>query len=319
MANVSRTTVSRVINNNGYVSEEARKRVLEVIKKTGYVPSQHAKSLRTKKSKVIGVIIPRINTETSSKVVQGIDQALMEKGYHILLMNTNLDRDKEIEFLKLLQSRQVEGIILLATNNDHRLATEIKKINIPVIVVGQELPDVPNIVFNDYEAAKYLTNYLIDKGRKNIAFIGVDEKDHAVGVLRKKGYMDALKEKLIPIEESIIRTATFSIESGYATMKTLFESSVTIDAVFTATDRLAVGAIQYLKENNILIPEQVCIAGIGASDLSKYISPSLTTIEYEYSKAGETAGKLMLNMIENDKKDVIKSVLNYRIIERDSV
>src|SRR4051794_22260656 len=104
-ANVSRTTVSRVINNSGYVSEEVKRRVSKVIEETGYVPSENAKSLRTKKTKVIGVILPKISTDTSSRLVKGLDEIFAKEGYQILLANTNLVPEKEIEYLRLLKSR----------------------------------------------------------------------------------------------------------------------------------------------------------------------------------------------------------------------
>src|SRR5690606_35553402 len=113
MAGVSRTTVSRVLNNSGYVSEDARKRVEKVIEETGYVPSEQAKSLRTKKTKVIGVILPTIQTETPSRIVTGVGKELSKNGYQILLANTNLDKQKEVDYLDLLRLRQVDGIILI--------------------------------------------------------------------------------------------------------------------------------------------------------------------------------------------------------------
>lgn len=143
MAEVSRSTVSRFLNNSGYVSEEAGKRIDKVIKETGYIPSEHAKSLRTKKTKVIGVILPTIHTETSSKIVSGIDRELAKQGYQILLANTNLDKEKEMEYLNLLKVRQVDGIILVATNTEAPLIKRIKELNIPVVAIGQELKGIP--------------------------------------------------------------------------------------------------------------------------------------------------------------------------------
>lgn len=146
MANVSRTTVSRVINNSGYVSEEVRERVMKVIKDTGYVPSQQAKSLRTKETKVIGVILPRISTETASKIVAGIDEVLSKEGYQILLATTNLQVEKEIEYLRLLVNRHVDGIIFVATNILPEVVEEIKQVQVPIIVVGQNMPDVSSVL-----------------------------------------------------------------------------------------------------------------------------------------------------------------------------
>ncbi|WP_069798428.1 LacI family DNA-binding transcriptional regulator [Tepidibacillus sp. HK-1] len=320
LANVSRTTVSRVLNNSGYVSDEARTRVLKVIKETGYIPSHQAKSLRTKQTKVIGVILPKISTDTSSRIVSGMDEVFSEKGYQILLANTNLKNEKEIEYLNLLKSRRVDGIILLATNINENLVNEIKHINIPFVAVGQEILHCSYIVHDDYNAAKTITNILIEKGRKNIAFIGVYELDYSVGVLRKQGYYDALKENGLPIQPSYISIRDFKLESGYKAMEEIAKNNnVFPDGVFAATHRLAIGAMQYLKEKNMKIPDEISVAGIGDSDLSKIYSPALTTIDLEYEEAGRKAAKILLWQIEGKKVHEQKITLGYRLIERDSI
>jgi len=320
MANVSRTTVSRVLNNNGYVSEEARERVLNVIKETGYVPSQQAKSLRTKETKVVGVILPRISTDTSSKVVSGIDEVLSEHGYQILLAITNLQIKKEIEYLKLLANRQVDGIILVATNVQQELIKEIEKLKLPFVVIGQNMPGISSVYYDDYHAAKYLTQLLLNKGKEKIAYIGVHETDQAVGVSRKEGYIDALKENHIPISENWIEIGNFHLESGYECMKSLIENNEDLpDAVFAATDRIAIGAMSYLQEEKIRIPEEVGIVSIGTSELSKYISPKLTTIDYENEKAGKAGAEILYEKMKMGGFGENKIVLNYRIIEGDTL
>lgn len=322
MANVSRATVSRVLNDSGYVSSEAKSRVLKVIEETGYVPSQHAKSLRTKQSKVIGVILPKISTETSSRVVDGLNNVLQERGYQILLTATNLDPQKEVEYLRLLKSRQVDGIILLATNINDELMNEIKQLNMPFVAIGQEIPDVASVTYDDYHAAKSMIQTIIARGYKEIAFIGVDESDRAVGVLRKQGFLDALKEnKLSTRKEWMVKTQ-FDISSGYDAMKWIMENSRDGNipqAVFAVTDRIAIGAMQYLKEKGYTIPEQMAIAGMGAADLSQYIEPALTTIEYENQKAGEEGARILLDQIETNESSVQKVILGYRLIERPSI
>ncbi|MBS4194289.1 LacI family DNA-binding transcriptional regulator [Lederbergia citri] len=320
MANVSRTTVSRVLNNTGYVSEEARERVMKVIDETGYVPSQQAKSLRTKETKVVGVILPRISTETSSKVVSGIDEVLSEHGYQILLAITNLQIEKEIEYLTLLANRQVDGIILVATNVQQELIKEIEKLKLPFVVIGQNMPGISSVYYDDYHAAKYLTLLLLNKGKERIAYIGVHETDQAVGVLRKEGYIDALKENQIPPSEKWIEIGSFHLESGYECMKKLIENNEDLpDAVFAATDRIAIGAMRYLQEKNIRIPEDMSIVSIGTSELSKYISPKLTTIDYENEKAGKAGADILYNKMKAGVLGEKKIVLNYRIIEGDTL
>jgi LacI family transcriptional regulator, sucrose operon repressor len=320
MAKVSRTTVSRVINNSGYVSEEVRKRILKIIEETGYVPSEHAKSLRTKRTKVIGVILPKISTETSSRIVSGIDEVLSENGYQILLANTNLKKEKEIEYINLLKVRQVDGIIFTATNMNENLVKQIHQLNIPIVVIGQEIPGVTAVVYDDYHAARDITSMFIKKGHKNIAFIGVDESDRAVGFLRKKGYLDVMQEHGFLIENEWIQKGVFDIQSGYKAMKRIMENSINRPtATFAVTDRLAIGAMQYLKEKGFSIPDEMALAGIGASEISNYVTPTLTTVDYLNENVGREAAKLILDKILEKDSSTKKITLDYRLIIRDSV
>jgi LacI family transcriptional regulator, sucrose operon repressor len=319
-ANVSRTTVSRVINNSGYVSEEAKGKVLKVIEETGYIPSENAKSLRTKKTKVIGVILPKISTETSSRLVKGLDEVFAKEGYQILLTNSNLIPEKEIEYLRLLKSRHVDGIILSATNINPLLLDEIYQLKIPFVTVGQYISGLVNVLFDDYQASKDMVNLLINKGYKTIAFIGVTEKDRSVGYLRKTGYLDAMKENQLDVEESWIQTGIFNVESGYESMKSIIETSkVKPDAVFAVTDRLAIGAMRYIKEIGMSVPDDIAVAGVGSSELGKYISPSLTTIDFSMEDAGREAASLLLEQINGKNYNEIIKTISYRLRERSSI
>ncbi|MGE6754737.1 LacI family DNA-binding transcriptional regulator [Rossellomorea sp. NPDC071047] len=319
-AQVSSATVSRMLNNSGYVSEEARDRILKVIEETGYVPSENAKSLRTKKTKVIGVILPKLGSETTSRMVNGLDQILAEKGYQILLANTNLNATKEIEFIRLLKSRDVEGIILSATNTSGPLMDEVQRLNIPVVVVGQDLPDTPSVAFNEMMASKDMIDYFIEKNHEKIAFIGVSESDRAVGLLRKQGYLSAMAEHGLRIEDHWIQTAVFDVESGYQAMKNIMENSVhPPTAVFAVTDRLAIGAMNYIKQAGLRIPEDIALAGVGASELSQYVTPSLTTVDFHYHKAGQEAANMILAQINQEDIPNDKMVLDYRLVKKDSV
>ncbi len=320
LANVSSATVSRALNNSGYVSDEVRKRILKIIEETGYVTSEYAKALRTKQSKVVGVILPKISTETSSRIVSGMDEELKKVGYQILLANTNLDRDKEVEYLNLLKSRQVDGIILVATNINDQLVKEINQLKIPIVVLGQEIPNTLSVIYDDYNAAKELTTYLINMGHSKIGFIGVDESDPAVGYLRKKAYIDVMEQHGFQIASSWVQKGIFDIGSGYNSMKNIIENSKEKPtAVFAVTDRLAIGAKKYLQENGHSIPKDMALVGIGASEMSAYITPSLTTVDYKNEEAGRAAVQLLLNNLNGNDKKTKKIIADYRLIIRDSV
>lgn len=320
MANVSRTTVSRALNDSGYVSEDVRKRIMKIVEETGYMPSQSAKSLRTKRSGVIGVILPRLSTETATRVVNGINEVLAKEGFQILLTDTELDKKKEIDYIRLLKSRHVDGIILLATNVNDALLETIRQVQLPFLSIGQELPGVPSLVYDDYHASVDLTNMLIHKGHKDIAFIGVTNEDPSVGQLREKGYRDTMNKHQLQVREEWIGEGDFSIESGYQQMKAILKNSggEQPTALFAVTDRMAIGAMEYLKEQGFNVPADMAVVGIGASMMSKYMTPSLTTIDYHNDEAGRKAAELLLKLLKNEPVDK-KVELSYRLIPRDSV
>lgn len=320
LAKTSRSTVSRVLNDSGYVSEEAKERILKVIEKTGYVPSKHAKSLRTKKTNVIGVILPRLSTDTSNRMVNAINDHLALNGYQFILANTNLSEEKEIENIKLLRSRQVDGMILLATNISEKLIQTIEQLPIPLVALGQDLPGISVILNDDYHAARDMTTLLIEKGYEDIGFIGVTEEDHAVGYKRKQGYLDALKDHSLSIREEWMAEANFDFQSGYTAMKKIYEQSTKKPtAIFAVTDPIAIGAMQYLHEKDISIPNDIAVAGTGNSTVSRYISPSLTTIDFMNKDAGKIAAKLILSHIEDETMETKRVKMTYEIIERASI
>ena len=175
LAGVSASSVSRYLN-NGYLSKEKKEAIAKVIKETGYIPSSQAQTLRTKKTKIIGVIIPKIDSDSISQVVAGIGEILSSEGYQMLLANTENDHSKEFEFLNTFNQHMVDGVILLGTILTTKHKTLFKSLNFPVIVLGQLSSFVPSIYHDDYNAAVSLTNYVINKGHKKIGFMELLKK-----------------------------------------------------------------------------------------------------------------------------------------------
>ncbi|SES12078.1 transcriptional regulator, LacI family [Gracilibacillus ureilyticus] len=319
LAEVSRSTVSRYLNSNGYVSEEAKKRIMKVIEETGYMPSQSAKSLRTKKTGVIGVILPKISTETASRVVSGINKVLQQNDYQMLLTTTSQEHKKEIEFIRLLQSRNVDGILLLATNTEKPLIDAIGNATVPIVALGQDIPTISSVIYPDYLATGEMIEYMIQKGYQHIGFIGVEEYDPAVGIERKRAFVDTLTKHQLKVNKDWIMQGDFSIESGYNSMKSIINSgSDRPDAVFAVTDQIAVGAMQFLKEQQIQIPNDIAIAATGASRLAQYIEPSLTVIDFLNEEAGAIAAELLIEELTGTKA-IKKIIHDYRLLVRNSV
>lgn len=317
LAGVSRATVSRYLN-EGYVSEEKRQIIAKVIAETGYTPSAQARILRTKKTKLIGVIIPKIDSQAVSRAVLGINETLSKVGYQIILADTFNDEHKELEYLKIFQNNQVDGIILIATvfTNEHKKL--LKKLNIPVVIVGQYLKGYSCIYHDDYNAAKDIIKILIGKGRKKIGYIGVNPNDESAGKARYQGYIEALKENAIEADHELMKIAKFSLDDGYSKAKDLIDNNPDIDSLFCATDNIAIGAMQYLKECGKKIPEDISIVGFGHTDVSKIVDPKLTTVHFHYKTSGIEAANIVINMIENQDEIIRDVKMGYEIIVQES-
>ncbi|MBC2579428.1 LacI family DNA-binding transcriptional regulator [Clostridium sp. DJ247] len=322
IAGVSKSTVSRYFN-NGYVSPEASEKIKLAIEKTGFQPHRQAKSMRTRKTNLIGVIVPKISTETVPRIVEGISDELSVYGYDILIANTNLIIEKEIEYLKIFKNNQVDGIIFIATKVTEEHLKVMEEVKVPIVVVAQNIEKYPSVYSDDYNASRDVVKYIINKGYKDIGFIGVYEDDISVGFERKKGYIDELRENSIEIKNELIKIGNFEVESGYKLAEELMNQKEKPTVIFAVTDNIAAGAIEYLKENSYRIPEDVGIVGMGDSKICKYINPKLTTVHYYYKTSGVEAASMMLELLNQgvrSSKDINrKQKLPYRLVERNTI
>ena len=222
-AGVSRATVSRYLN-DGYVSQEKRELIGHIIDETGYVPSQHAQSLRTGKTRLVGVIIPRLNSESVNRMVNGITKVLERKGYQVILGNTNNDEKLEVDYLTMFSERnKVDGVILIATVFTPAHKQAMAAINVPVVVLGQELPGHSCVFQDDYHAVYDLTQQVLRTSRQP-AFIGVLENDISAGKMRHKGFLDACHDASVEPAPGATLIGDFSVDAGYSCTEQLFDT-----------------------------------------------------------------------------------------------
>lgn len=322
LAGVSKATVSRVINNPELVSEKLRKKVQKVLKETKYTPNLIARELVTKKTKLIGVIFPKIGIDTFSKITQGIMDKLNEEGYDILLASSKENIDEEFKYLNIFKQKYVDGIIFFPTVITKRHLEVLNNLNIPLVLMGQTKKEInaSSVLFKDLDASKEVMKYLISKNHKKIAYIGFNKHKSIIAKKRKEGYLKSLKENNIKINNDYIAKGYFDMQSGYEQIKEIFDKSIKFPtAVFAATDRLAFGAIKYLKEINLSIPNNISIISIDDMEISKIFSPSLTTIRFDYYNSGISASKLILKKIMDKDSENEDIIIGYNLIERESV
>ena len=318
MAEVSVSAVSRYMN-GGYVSDEKKERIRKAIQETGYVPSAHAQTMRTKRTKVVGVVIPKINSESISRVVAGISEELSQAGYELLLGNTGNNQEQELRYLRIFDQNRVDGIIFIGTMMNKEHEKLLKSIQVPVVLLGQQESYISCVYHDDYHAAKEMASLLTAGPHKKIGFLGVPARDKAVGKDRYQGFCDALQEAGIPVEDNRVLQGEFTLESGYENARTLMEQAPDTDALFCVTDTIAIGAMKYLREIGKQIPEDISLVGIGDTRMSEMMTPPLTTAHYYYKTSGMEGAKILLEKLKNPDLPDKKMMLGYEIIRRGSV
>ncbi len=317
-AGVSRATVSRYLN-NGYVSSQKRDLISRVIEETGYVPSRHAQQLRTGKTYLVGVIIPKINSNSVSRMVAGITDTLSQQGYQILMASTNNDEQREVEYLKLLDEKnRVDGIILIATvlTKEHQEA--MSELHVPLVVLGQHFDTCDCIYQDDYNALFDITSLVLPKARC-VGYLGVNQHDIAAGKERHRGFLDACAQYGIQVREQAEEIVSFDADSAYFGAERILHAVPDIDTIVCATDTIAYGAMACLYEYGKSIPDDVQITGAGDSLLSRIGQPTLTTVHLHYKTSGMRAAETLLERMKPGMRPFEAVKMPYEVYGRNSM
>ena len=317
MAGVSRATVSRYLN-DGYVSQEKRERIARVIDETGYVPSKRAQQLRRGRTDVVGVIIPKINSASISRIVAGMTTVLNEAGYQVLLANTENDAARELDFLQLFLERdQVDGIVLVATVLSPAHKKAIRAAQVPVVIVDQSLPGLPCVYQNDYGAVFAATELVLEHAA-HPAYLGVFEEDESAGRDRRRGFADACEAAGLEVPHGAVLTAEFSVDSGYSCTEQILESFPQVDAIVCATDSIAFGALTCLRERGRAVPDEIQVTGVGDSELAQIVTPTLTTVHHHYKTSGSEAAKMLVGLMTGTDRVAREVKMSFELVQRRS-
>ena len=315
MAGVGTTTVSRYFN-GGNLKKETRERIKEIVDKYNYTPNTFAKALKSTDSKIIGVIVPCLHSYISGNTLKYLDKELKENNYETLIMNANFDENKQLEYIKKLARINVDGIILLPTTMSKAYESTIKSIDVPVVMLGQEGEYTYSVEYNDFNAARDLTNYVLASGHKKIAYLGVGEDDIAVGYYRKLGVLRALEKYNLEPENILI--TNFGMEEGYEIVKENIEKLKEDSCLICATDNLAYGAIKALEEEGLNVGEDYSVAAFGDYTSSALLKSPLTTIKFDLKDAAKQTVEMLLNVIKKEET-AMKLLIGYELKMRDSV
>ncbi|MGL4631981.1 MAG: LacI family DNA-binding transcriptional regulator, partial [Leadbetterella sp.] len=281
------STVSRALNNNERISAETIKKVKKAAIKLNYKPNSFAMALRSGKSKTLGIIIPVLNRNFFSNVVKAIDDVANSEGYRIIITQTYESKENEIAAIDTLIHSNVDGILACITKKtdtfDHFNA--VAQSDIPIVMFDRTSPEIntSQVIIDDYWAAYSATKLLIQKGCKKIVHF-TSETQITIYKERLRGYMDALKEAKIEINEEYIIRSKMQLEDGITSM----EKALLLkpDAVFSASDYSTMGALQTLKKHNVAIPKTIRLIGFGNEPFTEFTTPTLSTIDQKSIEMG---------------------------------
>ena len=319
-AGVSISTVSRVINDSKPVTNEVKQRVLDVIKETGYVPNPLARSLVTKKSQLIGVIVPEVTDTFAAEVLNGIEEISKMYDYDILLANTYSEKDLEVKNINLLRAKQVEGIVMISWDIDKDVVGLLEDSGIPAVYISKTTRDfdIYNVSINNNSAVKDMTNFLLDRGHKKIVLLNTTFQTNLADE-RLTGYRDAIVGRGLKVHEGFIKSCGPTFDDGYMAVKEMLESKVDVDAIFATSDEVAIGAINACFDLGYKVPEDISVVGFYDIEFSKMCRPKLTTVKQPLYDMGAVAIRMIIKMVKGIEIDEKKVELPYTISDRDSV
>lgn len=323
-AGVSRSTVSRVINNEPYVSKRTREKVLAVIEAVGYTPNPGARMLVTRRTQVIGIVIPQsLNVVFEDPyyfpvLLQGVAEAAQQHDHATLLFVGQSDEDEQQLYQRILKNRLVDGLVIASATQDSKITKRLLEHHIPFVMLERPSAYVDRINYvsiDNVSASLKAVNHLLEQGRRRIAHItgslnNTDASD------RMAGYRHALELAGLTVDDDLIAEGHFSSRSGYQGMQTLLDHGV--DAVFAASDTTAYGALQALQEAGQRVPEDVAVVGFDDLPRALETSPQLTTIQQPIKQKGFRATELLLDILDSEVMEPKHILLPTQLVIRGS-
>jgi len=323
-AGVSTATVSRVVNDHPHVSKEVRKRVLAVIDEVGYNPHIAARSLASQKTRNIGLVFPnsihRFFTDPYfPRLTEGIALACNENDYTLSLFIFHTEELEKKLIPRIIRGGLVDGIVVQTTRIEDDSLSKIAAGNIPFVVAGKPmtLPDASYIDVDNTNGAYNAVAHLIRGGKKHIGTI-TGPQSSASGRDRLTGYKKALRERNISLEYDLITEGDYTEEAGYYGTKTLLKNNEKLDAIFAASDAMAVGVLKALREASISVPKQVAVVGFDDLPPSRSATPALTTVRQPIRRFGVQAVEILLDILENGESPPRQVVLETELVIRQS-
>lgn len=322
-ANVAPSTVSRVIADNPSISEKTKRRVRKVMSELGYHPNLHARSLANQTTKTIGLVMPSSASKVFQnpffpEVIRGISSFAHGEDYSLYMSTGETEEEIFQGVVKMVQGRQIGGIILLYSRMNDRIAQYLHEQNFPFVLIGKPYERKEEITYIDndnYAAAREVTEYFLSLGHKQIAFIGGDS-DLLVTKDRLAGMSDALKLADISLPEEYILHFNFSRESGRQAVEELMALSSPPTAIMVTDDLIGLGVLSALGKKEISVPEDVSVVSFNNTLMSEIASPPLTTVDVNIYQLGYEAAKYLVDKIEHSSTTAKCIIIPHKIVKR---
>jgi len=321
LAGVHPSTVARVLNDDPRqrVSDEVRQRIVTLAREHGYQPNHIARSLRTKRSYVIGTIIPDIANPFFAVVFRGIEDKLAEYDYSVILANTDDDAEREARGISMMRGRQVDGLVLATARRDDPAIGELVEARFPFVLVNRDTDSLPAhaVVPADYDGAVTAVQYLASLGHRRIAHIsGADGV--STGHLRRMGYLDAISRLELPHDPRLLVDGSFREPGGYAAMRQLLALEEPPTAVFAVNDLAAAGALRAIREAGLEVPRDLSLMGFNDLPTAMQTTPNLTSMHIPLHAMGVAAAERLLHVVLGDEVPREPVILPAELIPRES-
>jgi len=301
---LSAMTVSRALTGNPEVSDKTRQQVVRCAKAMGYQPNRWARSLVTRRSSIIGVVIPDISHSFFAKITCGIEEVVETAGYDILLCHSRGDAEREKAEIDMLTGSRVDGLIVASEQPEKLpgLFVQLRERDIPFVLVDRFFPetDFPCVRVDDRAVGKLAANCLADLGHTRIALI--EGPSLSTASLPRKGYLAALKSRGIESRSEWIVNGDFELDGGREAMRRLLQTEPRPTAVFASNDPMAIGAVYACRDAGLEIPRDISIVGAGNIEGPHHPNPFLTTVDWPREEMGRTAGRLLLEAITTPER-----------------
>jgi len=309
-AGVSKMTVSRVINNSGYISPDTRERVEQAIAELGYIPNALARSLRFKQTQTIALIVTDITNPFFTTIARGVEDTASEHGFSVIFCNTDESREEEQEYVRVLIQKQIDGLLLVPARSTPDSIALLQDKTIPLVLLDRTIPGRPaDTVRCDSELGAYqLVRHLIELGHRRIAVLsGPDEVTTATD--RVAGWRRALLEAGLPAPDDLVHYGAFTVDGGYQMARQALACTPRPTALFTANNFIAVGAMHALREAGLRVPEDISLVTFDDLPPTMAIDPFFTAAMQPAYEMGQQATLLLLNRLEGKGPETTQELI----------